>query len=97
MFEYINISRCILASSLHQRKELEMITNVGGPDRAIRLVLAAAIVGAALFSGLPLFADPLWLWGSIGVAAILAVTALLRFCPLYAPFGISTCRRPTNT
>jgi len=77
-----------------------MINNVGGWDRAIRLLLAAAIVGAALFSGLPVFADPFWLWGSIAVAVILAATAILRFCPLYAPFGISTCRRsarPTNT
>lgn len=70
-----------------------MTINVGGWDRAIRLLLAAAIIGAVLFSGLPLFAEPLWLWGGIAVAVILAATAILRLCPLYALFGLNTCRR----
>ncbi len=69
-----------------------MQVNVGTPDRLVRVILGLALAAAALFSGLPLFTEPLWFWGALAVAAILIVTAALRFCPLYAPFGISTCK-----
>ena len=70
-----------------------MIANMGGADRIIRLLAAVALATVALFSGLPLFAEPLWLWGSLAVATILALTASMGFCPLYLPFGLSTRRR----
>ncbi|MNU10513.1 hypothetical protein D3C72_2577000 [compost metagenome] len=43
-------------------------------------------------SGLALFATPLWFWASIVVGAVLIVTAIVRFCPLYAILGLSTCK-----
>ena len=67
-----------------------MTFNVGSADRIVRLVVGLALATLALFSGLPAFADPLWFWGALVVSAILIVTAVVRFCPLYAPFGIST-------
>jgi len=66
--------------------------NVGTPDRIVRL-LAAAILIALPFFNLPLFANPVLWWGAIVVGAVLAVTAVIGFCPLYAAFGIRTRRR----
>jgi type IV secretory pathway TrbD component len=65
-----------------------MKVNVGGTDRIIRLVIAAVAVVLALtaFAGSAL-GIVMWV-----VAAIMAVTAVVRFCPLYAPFGLSTCK-----
>jgi hypothetical protein len=73
-----------------------MRTNVGTPDRIARLVLGAALVLLPLLSGLALFANPVWLWASIVVGAVLIITALLRFCPLYAILGVSTCKVPSR-
>lgn len=66
--------------------------NVGTPDRIVRL-LAGAILTALPFFNLPLFANPVLWWGAIVVGAVLAVTAVIGFCPLYAAFGIRTRRR----
>jgi hypothetical protein len=64
--------------------------NVGTVDRIVRLlvaaVLAAAVAGGAVGG---------WVAGAaLVVAAVLAVTAVVRFCPLYALVGIRTC--PAN-
>ena len=69
-----------------------MKVNVGGTDRIIRLVIAAVAVVLALtaFAGSTL-GIVMWV-----VAAIMAVTAVVRFCPLYAPFGLSTCKVPAK-
>ena len=58
-----------------------MKINVGRPDKVIRLILGAGIISAGFY-----FQS--W-WGAIGIIPI--VTALINWCPLYAPFGISTC------
>lgn len=63
-----------------------MTTNIGATDRLIRLFLALAAVVIA------------WLVGTGGVAgiillvvaAILALTAIVRFCPIYRALGAST-------
>lgn len=69
-----------------------MRVNVGTPDRIVRVIAGLLLAAAALFSGQPLFAEPLWFWAALAVAAVLIVTAIVRFCPLYAPFGISTSK-----
>jgi len=66
--------------------------NVGSPDRIARTVIGAVLLALPLLSGLALFANPLWFWTSIIVGAVLIVTALVRFCPLYAILGLSTCK-----
>ena len=69
-----------------------MRINVGTPDRLARIVIGAVLVLLPFFSGLGLFANPLWLWASAAVGAVLIATALVRFCPLYAILGLSTCK-----
>lgn len=67
-----------------------MTGNMGGVDRAARAfviapaaIVAALVVGAGSVAGLVLFA----------VAAIMLATSAVGSCPLYMPFGASTCRR----
>ena len=57
-----------------------MKTNVGGIDRIVRLVAGAGLIVWALSGG------PVWAW--IGVVPV--ATALMGWCPLYIPFGISS-------
>lgn len=59
-----------------------MKKNIGNSDRTIRLILGSIIVIVGIVYGS-------WL-GLIGLVPIL--TALVGWCPLYVPFGISTCR-----
>ena len=59
-----------------------MKLNVGIIDRWVRVVLGLAIAAAGLY-----FKS--W-FGLIGLIPL--VTAAVGWCPLYAPFGISTCR-----
>jgi hypothetical protein len=66
-----------------------MKKNMGSADRIIRLILAAVIAG--LF-----FAKVIT--GTVGIvllalAGIFVLTSLISFCPLYLPFGISTCKK----
>lgn len=60
-----------------------MMHNVGNTDRILRVVLGLVLI--SLF-----FLGPTTLLGWLGV--IVLATALLRFCPAYAIFGINTCR-----
>jgi hypothetical protein len=64
-----------------------MKKNMGSVDRIVRVVLAAVL--AILF-----FTKVVT--GTIGIvllalAVIFLLTSVVSFCPLYAPFGISTC------
>ena len=68
--------------------------NVGTPDRIARIVVGAVLVLPPFLSGLAVLANPLWLGTSVAVGAVLIVTALVRFCPLYAILGLSTCKVP---
>ncbi len=62
-----------------------MKTNVGGIDRIVRYLVGLALLGAGLY-----FKS--W-WGLVGLGPIL--TATIRFCPAYLPFGLSTCKAVT--
>jgi hypothetical protein len=57
-----------------------MKTNVGGVDRVVRIIAGLAIIAAGV-------AFKSW-WGAIG--ALLLLTGLIRWCPAYLPFGLST-------
>ncbi len=59
-----------------------MKVNVGSTDRVIRIVLGVAIIAWGYF-------NQNWL-GAIGLVPL--VTAFMRWCPAYLPFGISTCK-----
>lgn len=58
-----------------------MKTNIGGVDRGVRVVVGVALIVWALTGG------PWWAW----IGLVLLATAAIGFCPLYVPFGISTC------
>jgi len=61
-----------------------MKANIGKADRWIRIVAGLGIIVAGI-----VFKS--W-WGLVGVVPLL--TASLRWCPLYMPCGLSSCRTP---
>ncbi|MES2478389.1 MAG: DUF2892 domain-containing protein [Bacteroidota bacterium] len=66
-----------------------MKANMGTTDKMIRIIVA--IVIAILY-----FTHQISGTVAIGLlilAGIFILTSLISFCPLYAPFGISTCKR----
>lgn len=64
-----------------------MNKNEGTTDRALRGVLAVVAAAVAAFVAQGAVQIVLWV-----VAAILAVTAVVGFCPLYRLIGVSTCK-----
>jgi len=61
---------------------------MGNADKAVRLLIAA-IVATLYFTGV--------IPGTLGIvlmvlAGVFVLTSLVSFCPLYAPFGLSTCK-----
>jgi len=64
-----------------------MKKNMGTADRAIRILLAI-VVGTLYYMNV--------ISGTLGLiliilAVVFVLTSFVSFCPLYAPFGISTC------
>ncbi len=57
--------------------------NVGGIDRALRIVGGLALIVLAAMGVIPA-------WGYIGVVPL--ATGLFRWCPAYTLFGIRTCK-----
>jgi hypothetical protein len=57
-----------------------MQQNVGGIDRILRIVAGLAIIGWGVYA-------QNW-WGAIGAVPVL--TALIGWCPVYLPLGISS-------
>lgn len=70
-----------------------MSANVGTIDRIVRL-LAGLVLIALPFAApaLPAWNSEIALYGLPAVGAVLVLTALVRFCPLYRLFGLRTCR-----
>lgn len=64
-----------------------MEKNMGSVDRTVRIVAGLAIVAAGGY-----YAS--W-WGLIGL--VLIVTGIVRICPAYMPFKISTCGKEEKT
>ncbi len=64
-----------------------MKKNMGSADRIIR-VIVALIFTTLYFTGT--------VTGTLGIvlvvlSAVFVLTSIISFCPLYLPFGISTC------
>ena len=71
-----------------------MMANVGGFDRVGRAILGivlAVLGGAGLAGKLAVGGGVAWAMLIVGV--VLIGTAMLRFCPLYLPFGINTAKK----
>ena len=63
-----------------------MVKNMGSADRIIRTVLGiAGIVLGIVLGGL-------W-WIAAGLGVVFLATSIISFCPLYAPFKISTRKK----
>lgn len=65
-----------------------MKKNMGSTDKIIRFILAAIFV-ILYYTGT--------VSGTLGIvllvlAGVFVLTSLISFCPLYAPFGLSTCK-----
>ena len=66
---------------------MNMKKNMGTTDRVIRFIVAA-VIGVLYYTGT--------ISGTLGIvllvlAGVFVLTSFISFCPLYAPFGISTC------
>jgi hypothetical protein len=69
-----------------------MRANVGSVDRVVRFVLGLLLLLAVFMPVFGMAAHPLLQWGVGLVGVVLITTALMRFCPLYRLFGLSTCK-----
>jgi len=70
-----------------------MKPNMGNADRIIR-VLIAAVIAVLYFTNV---ITGTLAYVLLALGAIFVLTSLVGFCPLYAPFKISTCaKKPTN-
>ncbi|MCB1868546.1 MAG: DUF2892 domain-containing protein [Gammaproteobacteria bacterium] len=56
--------------------------NVGGIDRALRIIVGLVIIGWGIYA-------QSW-WGAIGLVPLL--TGLIGWCPAYLPFGLNSCK-----
>lgn len=70
-----------------------MKKNMGSVDRIIRVIIAA-IVATLYFTNV--------ISGTVGIillalSGVFVLTSLISFCPLYAPFGINTCKVKKNS
>jgi Protein of unknown function (DUF2892) len=66
-----------------------MKPNMGSTDRILR-ALVAVVIAILYFTGT--------ITGTLGIvllvlAAVFLLTSVVSFCPLYAPLGISTCKK----
>lgn len=60
-----------------------MTANVGGIDRALRIVAGLALIALAI-------SNVVGMWGYI-VGGIVLATGVFRFCGAYTLFGVNTC------
>ena len=56
--------------------------NVGGIDRALRIIVGFVVIGWGVYA-------QNW-WGAIGLIPLL--TGVIGWCPAYLPFGLSSCK-----
>jgi hypothetical protein len=66
-----------------------MKKNMGSADKIIRIIIAI-VIAALYFTNV--------ISGTLGIvllvlASVFMLTSLVSFCPLYAPFGLSTCAK----
>lgn len=66
-----------------------MKKNMGVTDKRIRVFIAVLLFGLYYFK---VIEGTLGMIG-LGLALIFVITSFISFCPLYAPFGITTCKR----
>ncbi len=65
-----------------------MKKNMGNADKGIRIVAALAIALLYYFDVI----SGIFAYVLMALAIVFLITSFLNFCPLYAPFGWSTCK-----
>jgi hypothetical protein len=65
-----------------------MKKNMGSADKGIRVAIAIVIALLYYFN----VVEGLLAYVLMGLAIIFLLTSFISFCPLYTPFGISTCK-----
>ena len=66
--------------------------NVGNLDRLVRLVLGVAVFLMPFATGWDIWSAALAKYGAAAIGAVLALTSVFQFCPLYRLLSINTCR-----
>ncbi len=66
-----------------------MKLNEGPVDRVIRVIVGIALLVLAITG----VAAGVWMWLAYVLGAILLLTGIVGFCPLYALFKISTAKK----
>lgn len=69
-----------------------MRINVGTLDRTVRLFLGLLLIAAPFAADWGFWANPGWTWVSVALGAVLVVTGIVRSCPAYTLFRLSTCK-----
>jgi hypothetical protein len=64
-----------------------MHANVGGIDRALRIVAGLAILGLWF-----VLEGPARWWALVGLVPL--ATGLIAWCPAYRAMGVTTCKAP---
>lgn len=73
-----------MATAMFNQKDTIMKSNVGGIDKVLRIVAGLLLLSLIFI----LEGNARW-WGLIGIVPLL--TGSLGWCPVYMPFGLSTC------
>lgn len=69
-----------------------MTANVGTLDRILRAALGGALLVLAFASGLPFFDGAVAKYCAAAIGLVMLVVSATRVCPIYAIFGLKTCR-----
>ena len=67
-----------------------MKKNMGNIDKMLRVLIAVVI--AVLYFATDLIPGTLGIV-LLALAGVFVLTSFIGFCPLYAPFGLSTCKK----
>ena len=68
-----------------------MSANVGSIDRILRGIVGVILIMLPFVTGFGA-GSALLTWGAVIVGAVLVLTAVFRFCPLYRIIGVNTCQ-----
>ncbi len=66
-----------------------MKKNMGSADKGIRIVIALVIAALYYFNVI----EGTLAYVLMALALVFLLTSFINFCPLYLPFGISTCKK----
>lgn len=85
-YGYIDLIKHFI--NLHNQNLTKMKKNLGSTDKIVRYLIA-------LIAVVLVYTETLTGWLSyvaLAVGVVMLITALINFCPLYAVFGIKTCK-----